>query len=217
MLKRALFAALAACVVIACANAACAKPRTLEYTRSVFRMEEGVVWGHISGGANCDSDREQFHWAREGSDIRTERLGAVFHQALVDVGAAPEDDNLFDSAPIKADLQVAAAISEMRASVCEQPGLYGYHGSLSMTVQWQVYDPAAQRLLGKFETHTIGQTSQVTSNGIEGLFLAAFRANARDLMSDSGFQKLLKQPSGATSVVSSAAPDVSSAPIPYTR
>jgi len=192
--------AVAACVSIVFPSPAAAKPRTMEYVRSVFRMDEGAVWGRVSSGVNCDTDREQFHWTREGSEIHTERLGAAFHQALVDVGAAPEDDNLFADAPARADLQVAAAISDMRASICEQDGLEGYRGSLSMTVQWQVYDPAAQQLVGRFETHATGQTAQATASGVDGLFLAAFRANARDLMSDSGFQKLLKQPSTAVAV-----------------
>jgi S1-C subfamily serine protease len=159
-------------------------------------MDEGSVWGHMSGGTNCETELEQFHWVREGSEIHTERLGAVFHQALVDVGAAPEADNLFEDSATRSDLQVAAAISDMRASICEQTGLYGYRGSLSMTVQWQVYDPSARQVIGKFETHATGQTGQVTRNGLDALFIAAFRANARDLMSDSGFQKVLKQPAG---------------------
>ena len=174
MSSRAFFAVAALCLGVACAQPATAKSRTLEYTRSVFRMEEGVVWGHITGGKACEADLEQLHWAREGSEIHTERLGAVFHQALIDVGAAPQDDNLFKESQSAADLQVAAAISDMRASVCEQLGLTGYRGSLSMTVQWQVFDPASEQLVGKFETHATGQTSQVTGNGLDGLFLAAF-------------------------------------------
>lgn len=173
---------------------AASKRRTLEYTRSVFRMEEGVVWAHISGGTNCDADLEQVHWTREGSEIRTQRLGAAFHQALVDVGAAPEDDNLFEDQGARADLQVAAAIGDMRANVCEKPGLVGFSGSLSMSVQWQVFDPAARQIVGRFETHATGQTAQVTAGALDALFLAAFRANARDLMSDSAFQRMLKQP-----------------------
>lgn len=164
-------------------------------------MDEGSVWAHISTGADCHTDLEQLHWVREGAEIHTQRLGSTFHQALIDVGAATEDDNLFEQAPAKADLQVAAAISDMRADICEQDGLTGYRGSLSMTVQWQVYDPAAQRLVGKLETHATGQAGQVTGNGLDGLFLAAFRENARDLMSDSGFQKLLKAPPGASPAV----------------
>jgi serine protease Do len=193
--------AFAAFLGLAFAAPAQSKPRTVEYTRSVFRMEEGATWGHVTAGPNCDVDREQFRWTREGSEIRTERLGATFHQALVDVGAAPEDENLFESPSAKPDLQVASAISDMRASICEKDGFSGFRGSLSMTVQWQVYDPAAQQLVGKFETHATGQTSQVTTNGLESLFLAAFRANARDLMSDSGFQKLLKQPNGSSPAI----------------
>jgi len=189
---------------------AAARTRTLEYIRSVFRMEEGVVWAHISGGANCDTDLETLHWAREGSEIRTERLGATFHQALVDVGAAPDDENLFVESTRRADLQVAAAISDMHASVCEQPALVGYSGSLSMTVQWQVFDPAAGQLIGKFETHATGQTAQVARGALDALFLAAFRANARDLMSDGAFQKVLKQPSTAALVTAQA----DSAPLP---
>lgn len=188
---------------LAATSPAWSKGRSIEYVRSVFRMEEGAVWGHVSGGANCDVDMEQFHWAREGSEIHTERLGAIFHQALVDVGAAPDDENLFADEPSRADLQVAAAIGDMRANVCEQNGLYGFRGSLSMSVQWQVYDPAVRQVIGKFETHATGQTGQVTSNGLDGLFLAAFRANARDLMSDSGFQKVLKAPVGAATTAAS--------------
>jgi S1-C subfamily serine protease len=104
----------------------------------------------------------------------------------------------------------------MHASICEKDGLSGFRGSLSMTVQWQVYDPAAQQLVGKFETHATGQTSQVTTNGLESLFLAAFRANARDLMSDSGFQKLLKQPTGASSIAANEAPRAQNDNIEFT-
>jgi S1-C subfamily serine protease len=197
-------AALAALVAVGFAGSGAAKPRAVEYTRSVFRMEEGVVWGHVSGGANCNIDLEQIHWTREGAEIHTERLGAAFHQALVDVGAAPEDENLFAETAPAADLQVAAALGDLHASICEQSGLYGYRGSLSMTVQWQVYDPAARRLVGKFETHATGQTSQATTGGLDALFLAAFRANARDLMSDPGFQKILKAPAGAASGAAAA-------------
>lgn len=205
--------AIAAMLMFCAPGGVLAKPRTVEFTRSVFRMEEGTAWAHVSGGVNCDVDYEQLHWVRDKSEIRTERLGAVFHQALIDIGAAPEDENLFERSTPAADLQVAAAISDMHANVCEQRGLVGFSGSLSMTVQWQVYDPNLRQLVGKFETHATGQASQVSANGIDALFLAAFRANARDLTSDSGFQKVLKQPASATAS-SSMAP--AGSPISFT-
>lgn len=195
-----LAACFAACLFVSAGPPAWARPREIAFTRAVFRMDEGVVWGHASGGTNCDVDLEQFHWGREGSEIHTERLGATFSQILNEVGGGPKQENLFEDAPAATDLQIAAAISDMRASVCEQRGLVGYRGSLSMTVQWQVYDPALRQLVGKFETHATGQTSQATLGGLDSLFLAAFRENARDLMSDSGFERLLKTPASASSI-----------------
>ncbi len=197
---------LAACAGILMAGPGFAGPRTVQFARSVFRMEQGVPWAHISSGANCQTELEQLHWTQNGSEIPTGRFGQTFHQALVDVGAAPQDDNLFaEGAP--ADLQVAAALSDMRANICEQNGLTGFRGSLSMTVQWQVFDPATRQIIGRFETHATGQTAQVTANGLDALFLAAFRENARDLMSDSGFQKVLRQPAQAVPQQQASATD----------
>jgi S1-C subfamily serine protease len=180
------------CAGLAQGLVAHAAERSVSFERGVFRMEEGVVWGHISGGANCDVDLERLQWGREDSEIHTQRLGAVFRQAMASVGGRQEDENLFDDKVESADLQVAAAISDLRGNLCEQRGQFGYRGSVSMTVQWQVYDPAAHQLVGRFETHATGQSSQNTRGGVEDLLFGAFRENARDLMSDSGFQRLLK-------------------------
>ena len=95
-------------------------------------MDEGAVWGHVSGGADCGIDYELLRWGRDGSEIHTERLGAAFSRAVSDIAGAQQDESLFEDAHDAPDLQVAAAISEMRADVCEQAGLAGYRGSLSM-------------------------------------------------------------------------------------
>lgn len=190
--------AVASCLLLCLGGAPvaqAAKPlRTATFTRAVFRMEDGVVWGHISGGADCNTDYEQLRWGREGSEIKGQRLGDAFQQAMASVAGGAADDNLFDEAAAPTDLQVAAAISDMRVDACERRALAGFRGTLSMSVQWQVYDPAQRRLVGRFDTHASGQASRNTLDGVEDLFAAAFRANARDLMSDPGFQRLLNAP-----------------------
>ena len=193
-LRIAILCGLAGCAAAVAPTWAAPRLRTVGFTRAVFRMDEGAVWGHVSGGVGCGIDYELLRWGQEGSEIRTERLGAAFSRAVSDIAGAQQDENLFEDARDTPDLQVAAAISDMRADVCEQPGLAGFRGSLSMTVQWQVYDPSAREIVGKFETHAAGQSSQNTANGVDDLFLAAFRANARDLMNDAQFERLLKTP-----------------------
>ena len=183
-LRIAILCGLAGCAAAVAPTWAAPRLRTVGFTRAVFRMDEGAVWGHVSGGVGCGIDYELLRWGQEGSEIRTERLGAAFSRAVSDIAGAQQDENLFEDARDAPDLQVAAAISDMRADVCEQPGLAGFRGSLSMTVQWQVYDPSAREIVGKFETHAAGQSSQNTANGVDDLFLAAFRANARDLMNE---------------------------------
>jgi serine protease Do len=185
---------LAVLAALSAGPAADAKSRTVGFSRAVFRMEQGVAWGHVSGGTNCDVDLERLQWGREGSEIHTQRLGVTFNQVMGEIVGGRQDENLFEEAAAATDLQIAAAISDMRANLCEQGSLSGYSGSLSMTVQWQVYDPGSRQVVGKFETHAAGQTAQTTADGLDALFLAAFRQNARDLMSDSGFQRLLKAP-----------------------
>jgi serine protease Do len=195
---------LAVLAALSVATPATAKLRTIGFARAVFRMEQGVAWGHVSGGANCDVDFERLQWGREGSEIHTERLGATFNQVVGEIAGGRQDENLFEETSATTDLQIAAAISDVRANLCEQQGLSGYSGSLSMSVQWQVYDPGSRQVIGKFETHAAGQTAQTTANGLDALFLAAFRQNARDLMSDSGFQRLLKSPATSEPVAGSA-------------
>jgi serine protease Do len=196
LLRRCLAVGLAVGIGLATPIAADAKSRTVALTRAVFRMDEGLVWGHIGTSADCDQSRETLRWGREGSEMRTERLGAAFRQVFDDFSGGRKDENLFEDAPAASDLQIAVAISDMRGSFCDQPGQAGVSGSLSMTVEWQLYDPAARRLIAKFETHATGHAGDSTLGGLEGFLSAAFRQNARDLMSDSAFQRALKQAPG---------------------
>jgi S1-C subfamily serine protease len=185
--------ALAVALTAMCAHGAQAadkpKDRTVGLARVVYRIDDGEVWGHI----NCQEQTRTLRWDRETSEVSVEHLSEVFNRVLRAESGVERVENLFEDQVADPQLQVAAAITEIHAGLC--PSYGDASGSLSMTVEWQVFDPAQRKVVAKVETRGDAHLENATG-GLDYLLKAAFQDNARDLTSDPTFQRARKASAG---------------------
>jgi serine protease Do len=186
---------------------ASAAQQPVKLVRAVVRLNDGEVWGTLGMAYLCKVvTAGSLRWQADQAELRTERLASVFSEALETSGAQSKvSENLFDDAPTPG-LQVGAIITKLDAQVCgledSDTGRRVYRGKVTMTTEWQVYDPVRHVVVARVTTTASGEEKTLTRDGLERILLAGFRANARQLATTPEFTTAL-----------SAAPPVAAAPL----
>ena len=224
-------AAVAACIALAAfASGAAADPAAVKVAESppaiqvggrsplklaIFRksrvalpMNERI--GDLQEGDLCSA---------KGSIPVTQKLAElVTRQALLAYRAemsaagypAAADTSLFEEKPAAAasDFDVGATIRGMQLSLCRK-GI-GYWGGVWFQVKWEVYSPAARKVM--YETVTEGsyQNAAPEKITVDEMFARALAKSARNMLADEKFVDLL---TGAVEIPAAAAP-ASAAPAP---
>lgn len=193
------------------ANSAKGRPIALTRLKSQLRPTEEV--GTALYGVVCISPR-RITWADAAPAFVN--LTDIFLEELKAAGLRPSRDpeNLFaDRERIAGDLEVGAIIKGMDASFCED--LVHISGKIKLDIQWQVYSSVEQRVLASIETHEMAQKSKgsVSKNQGRSLSQMAFAANAKALITDPAFRKIVSTAEPSTAY---ASPQIDSAVIQLT-
>jgi S1-C subfamily serine protease len=182
-------------VVAAVATAqAAAGPQAVHLTRAVIRLKDGEVWGHWGNALTCGIAIEELKWRADRDAIDPHRLSQVFDEELSSAGLkAAKSESLFDEAPT-GGLQLGIVINHIDAQICSAsvdggPATRTYRGKMSMSAEWQVFDPVKAEVVARIQTSAAGEQPNRTRDGVERLMIAAFRANAVRLVADPAFQR----------------------------
>jgi serine protease Do len=161
------------------------KARPFKFVRAVVAMKDGQVWGQ-TGALACDLNKDEHRWEASRTELDTERFSALFNEVVAQSGFKPSNDgSLFEQETPSDGLQVGARVLDMRFYVCET---IGYRATVSMTVEWQIFDPLRREVIGRVKT-TAGYDQRVKGfDDVSTPLLQAFRENTRALLADGAFR-----------------------------
>jgi S1-C subfamily serine protease len=149
----------------------------------------------------CNVLTSQLTWTGGPVKPDTGRLAAVVDDELTNADlAAKKTPSLFDEAPT-GGLQLGVVITHVDAQMCvaqaENDPEQFFRGKMTMTTEWQVYDPVRAQVVARISTTATGEQKKVHRDGIFLTVLAGFRANAQKLAADDTFRAVLlgSQPS----------------------
>lgn len=125
-----------------------------------------------------------------------EHYEGVFAEAMKKSGfnVLSKSDNLFDgqdSGP-KPDFLVGASFQPQSLDICDS--LNGVKGTVSIAVNWQVYDRSKQQVVETVTTAGTGQSLTFQMKGIQFLFDKAFTDSLDALIKQNVLQKYLGSP-----------------------
>lgn len=177
--------------------------RPLSLKRTLFKLKEGEVWEHWGSPIACDVLFREIRWEAGKFDGDADRLGAVFDEELTKAGLkSSESTNLFGRDSPSESLVLGAVIKDMNVRICglwnDSATEFMYRGSSNMTVEWQVYDPIRQEVIGRVETTAAYEDRHRTRDAHIRMVIAAFRENARSVMTNAEFRKIVAVQSEAS-------------------
>lgn len=134
-----------------------------------------------------------------GSGERTlnyERFDRLFSATLHSRGfnAIAKSSNLFEgegSSP-SPDILIGATFRPKSVNVCDS--VNGLKGTLTISVEWQIYDRSKQHVVDTVMTQGVGQLLKFEANGVNILVDQAFSAATTALIEQGVLQKYLGNP-----------------------
>ncbi|MBW8814827.1 MAG: trypsin-like peptidase domain-containing protein [Caulobacterales bacterium] len=186
--------------------------KPISLARIAANMAPGTLWADetviasvfsrpCTSETSLVSERLTERWKE--SDNHIDEIGTwdrVLRQEFKTAGFAVADDptNLFE-AQQGGELQLGALITDIRVHSCLASTLKGetFGGSVAMNVEWQVYSVTQAKVVAKVVTHggvVLNQSKDVT---MLALITGAFGDNARRLLADPEFRRLVLASPGA--------------------
>jgi serine protease Do len=173
-----------------------ANKRPLVLKRAIFALKEGQVWAYWGSALACNVLPEALRWEAGNTELDTVRLAAVFNEELARSNmVSGESDSLFEGHAAADSLQVGAVIKDMHAQICSTSEKGGrnrtFRGSVTMTVEWQVYEPLRREVIARIETTAQGEQRSRSGDGVERVIIDGFRENIRTLLAKPELQQAL--------------------------
>lgn len=179
-----------------------ARPVALTRVGSLLRDEQ--VIGTSLYGVIC-VEAFNLRWKEVADDFVG--LKELFGEELKAAGFRPDMDpaDLFaDTRNSRTDLQVGAMLRSVDARLCEN--LTSRTGSMTLTVQWQVYSTLRREVVATIETtRGVKDVKIASKQQSRSLGQAAFAENVRALLVDERFRQLVTSPDPVGSTVAEAA------------
>lgn len=168
-------------------------------TKVVAKIRRGTEVGQLQGGAFCVA-QSKINWNSGGAvNFSSEELVDVFRDEL-EVNGWPvvgSTDDLFSGYDVTgAELLIAARISDLSANVCMPMigfGNFNKKGSMNMTVDWQVYNPARREIIGEIQTRGSYIQKAAVPAGDYELMANSFSVAINNLLANKEFQDVVKR------------------------
>jgi len=188
-----------------------ANARRIQFVRSVVAPKDGEAWGLayysiVVGDPDHPPPAPRFlNWNSGRIEGDGASFARIFNEEAQKAGfnTAGGDSVFADSEPA-ADLKVGVLIDDLKGRFCvDCPNLFNRNGipaSVVMTAHWEVYSSLDRRVIAKVTT-TGGADykSRLQGNVLPAIF-EGFRENARLLLANEEFRKLVTTPVGAAPV-----------------
>ena len=172
------------------------KVKPVAITKVVAKMRRGADVGGYEIGAFCLPD-SRIRWKSGGKvNLSSEELVDVFRDELERYGwpVVGSTDDLFSGYDISgAELLIAAKITDLESTICYPLigfGNYDSKGSMRMSVEWQVYNPARKEILGTVITQGSAILNQTMPEADYELMATSFSVAVNNLLASSDFRSM---------------------------
>jgi hypothetical protein len=202
---------------LACATVFVSSPvwaqaaKTVQLSKVIVDTTSGEVKGKMKGGTLCVFP-SKWDFTKEKKTDDYERYDQLFSAKMKSMGYAvvTTSGDLFAGQDGKnsADFLVGATVRPDTLNVCSS--VSGFKGAMTLIVEWQIYDRAAQKVVATISTSGDGSLAKFSQNGWAEMWNQAFVANLTKLLDQGAVQKFTGAP--AALPAAAAAPSAASAP-----
>lgn len=159
--------------------------KTLQLSKVILDTASHPIEARVKGGTLCVFP-STIDLPKEKKTQDHERFDALFTDAMKNRGfdVATASGDLFASERTeKGDYLVGATMMPEAINICSS--VNGYKGAIQVTVEWQVYDRAAQRVVETVQTAGEGKIVKFSVNGYNEMWDLAF-LDAMDALVEKG-------------------------------
>lgn len=175
--------------------------KTIRLSRIVIGLTRGDRVGVIRGGWGCVR-QIQMIWAGDTGFVNDRDVTKTFTAELIKANypVLGDPDALFPDEHMRPDLVVAGRITELKANFCHPDTDEDVRGEMSMTIEWQIFDPVTRRILLKVATRGDSEIDTAVLHGRQIVFNMALAQATKALLADKEFHALVtnEKPSAAT-------------------
>lgn len=179
-------------VALALQGSAASAAPSVKLVRAVVRINDNEVWGKWGNALACNLAPKTLRWEAGDSELKTDRMAAVFDEELVASGLLQKAaENLFEEGPSQG-LQAGVIVTKLDAQICSLANDDGsnrvFRGKVTMSADWQIYDPVQHAVIARVSTIATGEEKKLSADGVSRILMAGFRANARELAATPEFK-----------------------------
>ena len=169
--------------------------RSAELVRLVFQIPDGETWATVAAINSIGDDK--IAWQSGLASGSTSTAATLFAEELQRAGfKTPSTTNLFGDAE-GADFKVGALVTYLRGQYRQALGMIvsadHVRGSVSMSVEWQVYSPLERKVVATIRTNGRFEGKDYSPSFLPPIF-GAFRENVRSLLNNGAFRALVSTP-----------------------
>ncbi len=168
--------------------------KTIDLKRIVSKQGAGQHVGQLRAGLLC-AGQGDLTTRGVNIDIADRDTLRVIYDELktANYNMVGTPDDLFDNpARERADFQLAGVVSNVRGNICFPMAGFGNlrsaKGEYAATVDWQLYDRHASKVVYALSTEGTSQVKEASEDGFRQLQTGALRQATKALLADPGFR-----------------------------
>ena len=188
--------AAAAFFISATSHADVATVKTVQLSKVVIDPDIPAANQHIKGGTICLFAAAPIDFGAGLRTLKNERFERLFSATMEKHGfrVITKSSNLFegDNSDFTADFLVGATFRPQSVDLCDS--VKGQKGTLSISVEWQVYDRSKHQVVETATTQGSGQIPTFEARGLETMVDQAFTVSLDALVDKNVLQQHLGLP-----------------------
>jgi S1-C subfamily serine protease len=172
------------------------KPRTVQLTRIVVKLQPGQQWLTLNKGMFCGNPTIQT-WSGGQTEFRVATVIDTFREHMTKAGLAPEQEpSLFEpTAASPSEYALAGVITEQNIRVCAPDasvqGMNNLKGDATLTIDWQLYSRVEKQVVANARTSASYSAKDPETGGLTGLMNKVFALNFDQLAANPAIRKAL--------------------------
>ena len=185
----------ALCASVPCAAQSAEPTKSVKLSKVILDTTSVEVKGKLKGGTLCVFP-SKWDFSKEKKTQDYERYDQLFSAKMKTMGytVVTTSADLFSEQDGKdnADFLIGATVRPDTLNVCSS--VKGEKGDVTLAVEWQIYDRAAQKVVASMSTTGQGTQEKFSREGLKDMWNQAFVANLTSLLDQGALQKYTGNP-----------------------